>query len=82
MRDFENWLEGSLAGGNEPEDASAPTVRSIALKDPTAARWITIPLVYAGKMALADAQRCIASNWIGCWEKHVGSWVWALVGRS
>ncbi len=30
MRDFENWLEGSLTGGNEPEDASAPTVRSIA----------------------------------------------------
>jgi hypothetical protein len=23
------------------------------------------------EMLLADAQRCIASNWVACWEKHV-----------
>jgi len=27
--------------------------------------------VCAGKMPLADAQRCIASNWVECWEKYV-----------
>ena len=27
--------------------------------------------VCAGKMTLADAQHCIASNWVECWEKHV-----------
>jgi hypothetical protein len=27
--------------------------------------------VCAGKMPLADAQRCIASNWVQCWEQHV-----------
>ncbi len=26
--------------------------------------------VCAGKMTLADAQHCIASNWIKCWEQH------------
>ena len=24
-----------------------------------------------GRMALADAQHCIAANWIQCWEQHV-----------
>ena len=28
-------------------------------------------LVCASKMSLAEAQKCIASNWIECWEKHV-----------
>ena len=28
-------------------------------------------LVCAGKMPLADAQKCIASNWVECWEKYV-----------
>jgi len=28
-------------------------------------------LVCAGKIPLADAQKCIASNWIECWEKYV-----------
>jgi hypothetical protein len=27
--------------------------------------------VCAGKMALSEAQHCIASNWIQCWEKYV-----------
>jgi hypothetical protein len=27
--------------------------------------------VCSGKMALADAQQCIASNWVQCWEKYV-----------
>jgi hypothetical protein len=27
--------------------------------------------VCAGKMALADAQHCIASNWVQCWERYV-----------
>ncbi len=27
-------------------------------------------LVCAGKVPLADAQECIASNWVGCWEKY------------
>src|SRR5690348_435761 len=27
--------------------------------------------VCSGSMTLADAQRCIASNWVKCWEKHV-----------
>jgi hypothetical protein len=26
--------------------------------------------VCAGKMPLADAQHCIVSNWVECWEKH------------
>ena len=28
-------------------------------------------LVRGGKLPLADAQRCIASNWVECWEKQV-----------
>jgi hypothetical protein len=28
-------------------------------------------LVCSGKISLADAQKCIASNWIECWEKYV-----------
>ena len=28
-------------------------------------------LVCDGKMSLADAQNCIASNWIECWKKYV-----------
>jgi len=28
-------------------------------------------LVCAGKLSLADAQKCIASNWVECWEKYV-----------
>jgi hypothetical protein len=28
-------------------------------------------LVCEGKMSLVDAQKCIASNWIACWQKHV-----------
>jgi hypothetical protein len=28
-------------------------------------------LVCAGKMPLADAQRCIESNWVVCWEKYM-----------
>jgi hypothetical protein len=27
--------------------------------------------VCAGKIPLADAQKCIASNWVECWEKYV-----------
>lgn len=27
--------------------------------------------VCAGKMPLAEAQHCIAANWVECWEKHV-----------
>jgi hypothetical protein len=27
--------------------------------------------VCAGKMTLADAQHCIASNWVNCWERYV-----------
>jgi hypothetical protein len=27
--------------------------------------------VCAGKLPLADAQHCIASNWVACWEQHV-----------
>jgi hypothetical protein len=25
----------------------------------------------SGKMPLVDAQRCITSNWIQCWERYV-----------
>jgi hypothetical protein len=28
-------------------------------------------LVCSGKMSLADAQRCITSNWVQCWDKYV-----------
>jgi hypothetical protein len=28
-------------------------------------------LVCSGKMALADAQKCIASDWVKCWETYV-----------
>ena len=28
-------------------------------------------LVCTHKMTLADAQHCIASNWVQCWEKYV-----------
>ena len=28
-------------------------------------------LVCSGKMPLADAQTCIASNWVECWEKFI-----------
>jgi hypothetical protein len=28
-------------------------------------------LVCKGEMPLADAQRCIASNWVTCWQKYV-----------
>jgi hypothetical protein len=28
-------------------------------------------LVCADKLSLADAQKCIASNWVACWEKYV-----------
>jgi hypothetical protein len=28
-------------------------------------------LVGTGKMSLADAQTCIRSNWVTCWEQHV-----------
>jgi hypothetical protein len=27
--------------------------------------------VCAGKITLADAQKCIASNWVQCWENYV-----------
>lgn len=27
--------------------------------------------VCAGKLSLADAQKCITSNWVECWEKYV-----------
>jgi hypothetical protein len=27
--------------------------------------------VCTGKIPLADAQRCISSNWVECWEKHI-----------
>src|SRR5258708_30047463 len=28
-------------------------------------------LVCKGEMRLADAQKCIESNWVECWEKYV-----------
>jgi hypothetical protein len=28
-------------------------------------------LVCTGRMSLADAQKCIASNWLTCWERYV-----------
>jgi hypothetical protein len=28
-------------------------------------------LVCHGKMTLADAQRCIASDWVACWDKYM-----------
>jgi hypothetical protein len=28
-------------------------------------------LVCSGKMPLADAQKCIESNWVECWEKYM-----------
>jgi hypothetical protein len=40
--------------------------------------------VCTGKMTLSDAQHCIASNWINCWERYVvpgyGS-EWAAANR-
>jgi hypothetical protein len=27
-------------------------------------------LVCAGKLLLAEAQRCITANWVACWEKY------------
>ncbi len=41
-------------------------------------------LVCAGKLALADAQKCIASDWIRCWLKYVATEhgpEWASVNR-
>jgi hypothetical protein len=28
-------------------------------------------LVCGGKLSLTDAQKCISSNWVECWEKYV-----------
>jgi hypothetical protein len=28
-------------------------------------------LVCDGRISLADAQKCIASDWVKCWEKYV-----------
>ena len=30
--------------------------------------------VCAGKLSLADAQHCIASNWVECWEQHAAAY--------
>lgn len=32
---------------------------------------ISLRLVCSGGMTLSDAQHCVATNWVECWEKYV-----------
>jgi hypothetical protein len=35
-------------------------------------------LVCSGNLTLADAQKCIASNWVECWEKYLAPAYWTV----
>lgn len=63
----------------QPDDPRPGDAEKDSLEDDLHAR------VCKGEMSLADAQKCIASNWVGCWEKYVvpeyGS-TWAAANRE
>lgn len=47
----------------------SPTTTNTAVVIPLAVVIAGALYVCKGEMSLADAQKCIASNWVQCWEK-------------